>query len=195
MCLSSWPPNVVIAKWCGSLIGSRGCRRARSLAGCRRCRGSTPMSSPAGTPGGDKPVAAWSGDAATGRFGEVTHGAVGAGAAHVAEDPVAGRRRRLVGRSADVAAPGHGRGDAARRVASLRGARVAPRRHPHRRSAVFVVDGKGGHQRFTPMAQRFFTTLGHYLDEERPTDSDTDRVLVVLKGRRRGRPLSADGLR
>ena len=58
---------------------------------------------------------------------------------------------------------------------------------------VFVVDGKGGHQRFTPMANRFFTTLGRYLDEERPT-TDTDRVFVVLKGRSRGRPLSADGL-
>jgi site-specific recombinase XerD len=43
------------------------------------------------------------------------------------------------------------------------------------------------------MAQRFFTTLGRYLDEERPT-TDTDRVFVVLKGRSRGRPLSAEGL-
>jgi integrase/recombinase XerD len=58
---------------------------------------------------------------------------------------------------------------------------------------VFVVDGKGGHQRFTPMAPRFFTTLGRYLDEERP-DTDTDRVFVVLKGRSRCRLLSADGL-
>ena len=58
---------------------------------------------------------------------------------------------------------------------------------------VFVVDGKGGHQRWTPMANRFFTTVGRYLDEERPV-TDTDRVFVVLKGRRRGRPLSAEGL-
>jgi integrase/recombinase XerD len=58
---------------------------------------------------------------------------------------------------------------------------------------VFVVDGKGGHQRFTPMANRFFTAVGHYLDAERPA-TDTDRVFVALKGRRRGRPLSADGL-
>ena len=59
---------------------------------------------------------------------------------------------------------------------------------------VFVVDGKGGHQRFTPMANRFFTAVGRYLDEERPA-TDTDRVFVVLKGRRRGQPLSADGAR
>ena len=58
---------------------------------------------------------------------------------------------------------------------------------------VFVVDGKGGHQRFTPMANRFFTSVGHYLDVERPA-TDTDRVFVVLKGRRRGRPLTAAGL-
>lgn len=58
---------------------------------------------------------------------------------------------------------------------------------------VFVVDGKGGHQRFTPMANRFFTSLGHYLDRERPA-TDSDRMFVVLKGRRRGQPLSADGL-
>jgi integrase/recombinase XerD len=58
---------------------------------------------------------------------------------------------------------------------------------------VFVADGKGGHQRFTPMANRFFTSLGHYLDGERPA-TDTDRVFVVLKGRRRGRPLSAAGV-
>jgi integrase/recombinase XerD len=58
---------------------------------------------------------------------------------------------------------------------------------------VFVVDGKGGHQRFTPMATRFFTSLGHYLEVERPA-TDTERVFVVLKGRRRGQPLSADGV-
>ena len=33
---------------------------------------------------------------------------------------------------------------------------------------VFVVDGKGGHQRWTPMANRFFTAVGRYLDAERP---------------------------
>ncbi len=58
---------------------------------------------------------------------------------------------------------------------------------------VFVADGKGGHQRWTPMANRFFTAVGRYLDTERPV-TDSDRVFVVLKGRRRGHPLSADGL-
>jgi len=59
---------------------------------------------------------------------------------------------------------------------------------------VFIVNGKGGHQRFTPMANRFFTSVGRYLDEERPAATATDRVFVVLKGQRRGEPLTADGL-
>jgi len=58
---------------------------------------------------------------------------------------------------------------------------------------VFVVDGKGGHQRFTPMANRFFSSVGRYLDTERPA-TDTDRVFVVLKGPRRGCALTAGGL-
>ena len=69
--------------------------------------------------------------------GSVTsqHGAVGAGAAHVAEDPVPSRRRRLDGCSAVVAGSGVGRSDAARWFASLRGARTAAQRHPRRRPA------------------------------------------------------------
>ena len=58
---------------------------------------------------------------------------------------------------------------------------------------VFIADGKGGHQRITPISARFFETLGIYLNEERP-DTSTDRVFVVLKGSRRGQPLSATGL-
>ena len=55
------------------------------------------------------------------------------------------------------------------------------------------AEGKGGHQRRVPVSPRFFTTLAAYLAEERP-DSDNDRVFVVLKKPRRGRPLSAYGL-
>lgn len=58
---------------------------------------------------------------------------------------------------------------------------------------VFVAEGKGGHQRIVPMAQRFFATVGDYLDGERPATA-TDRLFVVLKGPRRGQPLSAEGL-
>jgi site-specific recombinase XerD len=45
-----------------------------------------------------------------------------------------------------------------------------------------------------PVSVRFFTTIGRYLDQERPRTSATDRVFVVLKGPRRGRPLSAAGV-
>src|SRR5215472_3101017 len=57
-----------------------------------------------------------------------------------------------------------------------------------------VVAGKGGHHRVVPAANRFFDALGCYLHQERPAAAATDRVFVVLKGPRRGLPLSAEGL-
>jgi integrase/recombinase XerD len=59
---------------------------------------------------------------------------------------------------------------------------------------VFIAEGKGGHQRIVPISTRFFATLGAYLNDERPRTSATDAVFVVLKGQRRGQPLSAAGL-
>ncbi|MGQ0434567.1 MAG: tyrosine-type recombinase/integrase [Microthrixaceae bacterium] len=58
---------------------------------------------------------------------------------------------------------------------------------------VFIVEGKGGHQRVVPMAARFFAVVGDYLHDERPSTS-TDRLFVVLKGPRRGQQLSAEGV-
>jgi site-specific recombinase XerD len=60
--------------------------------------------------------------------------------------------------------------------------------------SVFVADGKGGHQRVVPIANAFFSVVGDYVREERPRDLDTDRVFVVLKRPRRGRPLTVEGL-
>ncbi|MFP5376298.1 MAG: tyrosine-type recombinase/integrase [Acidimicrobiia bacterium] len=60
--------------------------------------------------------------------------------------------------------------------------------------ALFVAEGKGGHQRVVPVSNTFFTALGDYLHRERPADTDTDRVFVALKGPSRGRPLTADGV-
>jgi integrase/recombinase XerD len=57
-----------------------------------------------------------------------------------------------------------------------------------------VTQGKGGHHRVVPAASRFFGALGAYLHDERPAGAATDRVFVVLKGPRRGQPLSAEGL-
>ena len=65
--------------------------------------------------------------------------------------------------------------------------------HPGERR-VFIEDGKGGHQRVIPVSTRFFATVADYLDVERPQPSPTDRLFVVLKGQRRGQPLSAAGL-
>lgn len=59
---------------------------------------------------------------------------------------------------------------------------------------VFVDEGKGGRQRLVPISGQFFTTVGDYLEQERPRVSATDRLFVVLKGKNRGRPLSAAGL-
>ena len=62
------------------------------------------------------------------------------------------------------------------------------------RRQVFIVEGKGGHQRQIPISARWFATVGNYLRLERPDDAATDRVFVVLKGQRRGQPLSDEGL-
>ena len=63
------------------------------------------------------------------------------------------------------------------------------------RRQVFIVEGKGGHQRQIPISGRWFTTVSDYLRHERPVEAETDRVFVVLKGQRRGRPLSEEGLK
>ena len=59
---------------------------------------------------------------------------------------------------------------------------------------VFIVEGKGGHQRLVPVSERFFVSVAAYLHRERPAGCDSDRVFVVLKGPNRGQPLSAAGL-
>ena len=59
---------------------------------------------------------------------------------------------------------------------------------------LFIAEGKGGHQRIVPISNRFFRTVADYLLLERPHNSTTDRVFVVLKGPRRGEPLTAAGV-
>ena len=58
---------------------------------------------------------------------------------------------------------------------------------------VFISAGKGGHQRVVPISPRFFVSLAAYLTEERPSTL-TEHVFVVLKGPRRGAPLTPAGL-
>jgi len=72
------------------------------------------------------------------------------------------------------------------------GLRLADIRPGERR--LFIAEGKGGHQRIVPVSARFFSSLGNYLSGERPTDAVDDHLFLVLKGPRRGKPLSAAGL-
>lgn len=58
---------------------------------------------------------------------------------------------------------------------------------------VFISAGKGGHQRVVPISARFFVSLAAYLTEER-SSTLTEHVFVVLKGPRRGAPLTPAGL-
>ena len=55
-------------------------------------------------------------------------------------------------------------------------------------------NGKGSHQRLIPISGRFFRSVAAYMERERPAEANTDRLFVVLKGSRRGQPLSEDGL-
>ena len=59
---------------------------------------------------------------------------------------------------------------------------------------VRIREGKGGHERLVPMSPTFFTTVAAYIADERPEETATDFVFVVLKGPRRGLPLSASGV-
>jgi integrase/recombinase XerD len=59
---------------------------------------------------------------------------------------------------------------------------------------LFVTSGKGGRERVVSVSGRFFEALGAYVQLERPPDAVTDVCFVVLKGPRRGLPLSAAGL-
>ena len=58
---------------------------------------------------------------------------------------------------------------------------------------VLIREGKGGHQRLASVARSALTTLLRYLNEERPGSSST-RVFLVLKGPRKGQPLTVAAL-
>jgi integrase/recombinase XerD len=60
--------------------------------------------------------------------------------------------------------------------------------------SLYVAEGKGGHQRVIPISKAFFTAVGDYLRDERPSPCLSDRVFVTLKGPHRGEPISADGV-
>src|SRR5450755_3665131 len=59
---------------------------------------------------------------------------------------------------------------------------------------VHIASGKGGRERIVPISGRFFAALGEYLELERPAEAIAEACFVVLKGPRRGLPLSPSGL-
>ncbi len=59
---------------------------------------------------------------------------------------------------------------------------------------VFIFRGKGMHQRQVPVSGRVSTSIGAYLDTERPAEASTGKLFVALKGPRRGQALSAAGV-
>jgi integrase/recombinase XerD len=59
---------------------------------------------------------------------------------------------------------------------------------------LFIARGKGERERIVPVSTRFFEALGDYLEVERPDEAVTEACFVVLKGPRRGLPLSPAGL-
>ena len=60
---------------------------------------------------------------------------------------------------------------------------------------LFVASGKGGRERIVPVSGRFFEALGAYLRVRASAGGGRrDACFVVLKGPRRGMPLSAAGL-
>ena len=61
------------------------------------------------------------------------------------------------------------------------------------RGTVLVRQGKGGRQRVCCVGRLFFTIVERYQRQERPRTA-TPRLFVVLKGPRRGQPLSVSGL-
>ena len=66
---------------------------------------------------------------------------------------------------------------------------------PQRRERrLFVAEGKGGRQRIVPGSARFFAAKGENPESERPAEPAARQLFVVLKGARRGEPLSAAGL-
>ena len=149
-------------------------------------RGDTPV------PG--RPGARWHDDPPPGRDDAVADGPAGAGAADPAAGLVSGEAGRLAGalRTHRDRAMVLGMLLAGLRRGEVLGLRFCDVQVADRRLA--VVEGEGGHHRIVPAANRFFDELGACLHHERPGGAGTDRVFVVLKGPRRGLPLSAEGL-
>ena len=57
------------------------------------------------------------------------------------------------------------------------------------------IQGKGSKERVLPLPGMLLKSLGNYLKWERPSLCQRDALFVILQGKRRGQPMTADGLR
>lgn len=57
------------------------------------------------------------------------------------------------------------------------------------------VRGKGGQERMLPLPESLRRILTRYLELERPEETPSQTVFIVLKGRQRGEPMTSAGLR
>ncbi len=57
------------------------------------------------------------------------------------------------------------------------------------------VHGKGNKERTLPLPEPLAAAIRKYLHLERPPESKSDRVFVVLRGKQRGNPITAAGIR
>lgn len=57
------------------------------------------------------------------------------------------------------------------------------------------VTGKGCKERLLPAPQTLLVTFRDYLRLERPENTATDRLFVILQGKNHGQPMTSDGLR
>jgi len=111
------------------------------------------------------------------------------GSPHPAADTQPGGGERIA-RCARTGGPGDRRGNALRRSPPFEalGLRLSDLRPGERR--VSITAGKGGHARSCRSLDAFLPPSPPYIETERPSEAGTDRLFLVLKQPRRGRPLT-----
>jgi site-specific recombinase XerD len=57
------------------------------------------------------------------------------------------------------------------------------------------VRGKGNRERVLPMPSELVAAIKKYIKIERPVRTDSERVFLILQGKRRGKPMSLTGVR
>src|SRR5215510_6547477 len=191
----SGPAAPVTVVCCGRWIwgmSRAGCRLPRCAGGCRSCRVSSRSCRPAGTwrltrcRGGCRPAGSGRVPARACRWCAPSAGCRGScPRAEVDALTAALRSHRDRAMVAAMVLGGL-------RRCEVLGLRLGDLRAAQRR--VFIAEGKAGRQRLIPVSGRFFAAVAAYLEAERPPGTGSDRVFVVLKGPRRGLPLSAKGM-